>query len=162
MRWTAKHAIRTKLNLLSAPLLAPLASALLMSFAFESAATETRHLGGGDAWSYSGEVVLRPGSGTCTRIPCGRYCEKNYCAQGAGHLGTDGSWWYDGTFVDGRMEGIGRYENDFYFYKGGFKNNQFDGEGILTCLINGPVFRGIFVHGSLNGESVSWEGPCGD
>ena len=60
------------------------------------------------------------------------------------------------------MEGIGRYENDFYFYKGGFKNNQFDGESILTCLVNGPVFRGIFVNGTLNGEFVSWKGPCGD
>ena len=131
-------------------------------FALESAATETGHLGGGDAWSYSGEVVFRPGSGTCTRIPCGRYCENDYCAHGTGHLGTDGSWWYDGTFVDGRMEGIGRYENDFYFYKGGFKDNQFDGKGTLTCLVNGPVFWGGFVNGTLNGRPVGWEGPCGD
>ena len=163
MRWTAMHAVRTKVGLRPSPFLAPLTWAIFMSFAFESAATETRHLGGGDAWSYSGEVVLKPGSGKgCTRIPCGQYCQNDYCAHGTGHLGTDGSWWYDGTFVDGRMEGIGRYENDFYFYKGGFKNNQFDGESILTCLVNGPVFRGIFVNGTLNGEFVSWKGPCGD
>ena len=75
-------------------------------------------------------------------------------------LGTDGSWWYDGSFVDGQMEGHGRYENDFYVYEGEFKNNQFDGNGVLTCLVNGPAYRGVFVNGSLNGKTVGWQGPC--
>lgn len=145
--------------------------------AFEYAATEAWAIGGGDAWSYSGEVVFRPGAGTCTSIPCSRYCEDSYCAHGTGHLGTDGSWWYDGTFVDGRMEGIGRLENDFYVYEGGFKNNEFDGPGTLTCL-SGPRYEGAFAAGKLIGEfrlpgsqnvvktrlppgaRVGWEGPC--
>ena len=82
------------------------------------------------------------------------------CAHGTGHLGTDGSWWYDGSFVHGQMEGHGRYENDFYVYEGEFKNNQFDGKGVLTCLVSGPAYRGVFVNGSLNGKPVGWQGPC--
>ena len=67
MRWTAIHAVRTKVGLRPSPFLAPLTWAIFMSFAFESAATETRHLGGGDAWSYSGEVMLKQALGKVAR-----------------------------------------------------------------------------------------------
>jgi hypothetical protein len=133
-------------------------------------------IGGGDAWSYEGEVIVAGGQ-TCTHIPCNFYCEKGVCAHGTGHLGTDGSWWYDGTFVGGQMEGFGRYENDFYVYEGGFESNKFHGQGKLSCHL-GPLYEGNFDKGNLvrefriagspktvktrilPGQPVGWIGPC--
>lgn len=132
------------------------------------------NIGGGDAWSYTGEGI-GPSAVTCSFIPCRVYCGRGFCAHGKGHLGTDGSWWYSGDFVQGRMEGQGRYENDFYVYVGGFKNNVFDGKGQLDCLA-GPHYLGEFSEGRLvspfesaglpaetrikPGEPVGWVGPC--
>src|SRR5690242_9346045 len=101
-------------------------------------------------------------------------CRLGYCAHGTGHLEADGGWWYDGTFVDGMMDGRGRYENDFYIHTGGFKNNEFDGKGGLKCL-DGPWYETRFSEGSLielrssnypvetrikPGQRVGWQGPC--
>src|SRR5262245_62080632 len=115
-------------------------------------------IGGGDAWSYEGEVIVAGGQ-TCTHIPCNFYCARGVCAHGKGHLGTDGSWWYDGTFVGGQMEGFGRLENDFYVYQGGFKRNKFDGDGVLTCH-GGATYRGHFIAGTLSGKAIGWKEPC--
>jgi hypothetical protein len=131
-------------------------------------------IGGGDAWSYVGEGIS-PSPLTCSHIPCRFYCGSGYCAHGRGHLGTDGSWWYDGDFVRGQMEGRGRYENDFYVYTGGFKGNEFDGKGQIACL-TGPYYLGEFADGRLvgqllsagrsvetrikTGDLVDWIGPC--
>jgi hypothetical protein len=150
-----------------------------LCFAFEPKTAETRRLSTNDSWQYEGEVELRPGyGGNCYSPPvCLEYCSAGYCPHGFGHLGTDASWSYDGTFVHGRIEGVGVYENDFYRYVGGFKAGLFDGHGVLTCG-SGGRFEGTFVHGYMRRQFnigppdehgtgqvfsdtwVGWEGPC--
>ena len=114
---------------------------------------ETRALYWGDSWSYEGEV--RPGvramRGRTPLNPWAPICNDGYCAHGYGDLGTDGSWGYKGTFVDGLMHGHGTYWNDYYDYVGSFERDDFDGLGVLTCL-DGYKFEGIFDDGKMTGQ----------
>jgi hypothetical protein len=143
------------------------------------AAAEIKQIqGGGDSWSYEGEVEAKPAAtAACMNTPnCSQYCDAHYCAHGSGSLGTDGGLVYKGSFVHGRFEGFGHYETDFYDYDGEFKQGKFDGHGVLTCLrggyydgtfvagaIPGPLtdeYRGIKRLEQLVGKPVGWVGPC--
>ncbi len=120
---------------------------------------ETMRLSFRDAWSYKGEV--RPGAGartSCAHAGC-PYCDSGYCAHGNGSLDHDGSWAYQGTFVDGVLHGRGHLSNDYYEYVGGFDRGEYHGPGSLTCL-DGKRFEGNFERGRLNGRIVGWVGPC--
>ncbi len=124
---------------------------------------ETMRLSFRDAWHYQGEVRSDSGARTPCVYPGCPYCSSGYCAHGNGSLGHDGSWGYQGSFVDGIMHGRGRLSNDFYEYVGGFDRGEYHGLGVLTCgggSGDGKRFEGIFERGRLNGRTVGWVGPC--
>ena len=57
-----------------------------------------------------------------------------------------------GDFLNGKKEGSGTlyYENEKLGYCGLFKNNKFEGVGILLSK-EGKLFSGIFHNGEING-----------
>ena len=113
-----------------------------------------------DLWSFSGPTKFISHTGTTCRTAgvCARYCVNDHCAHGSGHLGSDGSWWYDGEFVEGYMTGTGVMTTDFYEYTGGFEMGRPHGHGVLVCL-QGRGFEGNWIHGSLDGQFAGYDFP---
>lgn len=61
---------------------------------------------------------------------------------------------YTGEKVDGKKEGIGKYEwTDSSVYEGEFSNDQINGQGKLTIPQKG-TYEGKFVNGKKNGQGI--------
>ena len=119
--------------------------------------SDVHELGSPDYWYYKGELEARPSSVQPRPLAAGTgaYCDDSYCAHGSGRLGTDGGLSYEGTFVDGRMDGFGTYSDDSIDYVGRFKEGQPHGQGTLTCP-DGRRFEGVFADGWLSGKHWLW------
>jgi len=59
---------------------------------------------------------------------------------------------YEGEFVDGKQEGIGRYTFENGEYYGHFSDNEFDGNGKLA--ISGEIYEGEFKNGKRHGKGI--------
>lgn len=64
--------------------------------------------------------------------------------------GTTVTWRYEGTFVDGRLEGEGSYSDDLGFYSGSFTNSLPSGQGVYTSH-EGWNYTGEFQAGCMTG-----------
>lgn len=61
---------------------------------------------------------------------------------------------FEGFFVQGQKNGIGRYEKKSqYVYFGNFARNKMTGQGTIT-FSNGRHYKGHFVDGKFHGEGV--------
>ncbi len=61
---------------------------------------------------------------------------------------------YDGSFVNGKMQGQGTFEwNDGTKYVGEFQDNKINGNGILTTPEN-ESYEGNFINGKKNGQGT--------
>lgn len=95
------------------------------------------------------------GKGTFTRKDGARYEGdfRNYVFHGQGRLSDmQGNVW-EGTFVDGQLEGKGKSSTYLGDYEGEFKQWSFNGKGVLKRR-NGDVYQGGFADGAYNGEGT--------
>jgi hypothetical protein len=60
---------------------------------------------------------------------------------------------WEGTFVDGRLEGMGKSKGPQGTYEGEFKSWRFHGRGVLR-LPNGDVYEGAFANGMYEGPGT--------
>lgn len=61
---------------------------------------------------------------------------------------------YTGERIDGKKQGIGKYEwNDGSIYEGEFSDDKINGKGKLTLLENG-VYEGTFINGKKSGQGI--------
>lgn len=63
-------------------------------------------------------------------------------------------WGYEGNFVDGELEGMGKMTSPAKCYEGMFQKGLFHGEGIMTYTKTGRKFVGEFANGTYNGSGV--------
>lgn len=77
---------------------------------------------------------------------------RNWLFHGRGRL-TDKSHTWEGTFVDGNLDGRGKATEWRGTYEGEFKNWQFHGQGKLR-LRNGDVYEGAFANGYYEGQGT--------
>ena len=136
----------------------------LIGFLFASSASagdsaqQTMRLSWQDTWYYDGEVRRDSGKrDECHTADC-PYCTNGFCAHGVGSLGHDGSWDYEGSFVDGVIHGNGAFHGDFYKYVGGFENGKFHGYGVYVGC--GGRLEGKFTHGRFPGKAENWYYSC--
>eukprot|EP00756_Hemistasia_phaeocysticola_P023471 Hpha_TRINITY_DN15896_c2_g13::TRINITY_DN15896_c2_g13_i1::g.191952::m.191952 len=63
---------------------------------------------------------------------------------------------YEGEFVDGRKEGHGTFREEYFEYKGSFRNNVKEGFGIQTCIEPGKeaTYEGEWRAGRRCGQGV--------
>jgi len=106
-----------------------------------------------DLWVYEGNVEISDSPGNAWL-----YCGEGYCAHGAGRVGRDGGFSYEGAFDHGHIGEYGTASDDFWDYVGGFKYGLFHGEGELAC-VDGRHFKGTFYYGKLLG--TDWSVLCG-
>lgn len=94
------------------------------------------------------------GSGRFTRKDGGHYEGefRNWLFHGRGRF-TDKTNTWEGTFVDGKLEGRGKATEWRGTYEGEFKNWQFHGQGKLR-LKNGDLYEGAFANGFYEGQGT--------
>jgi hypothetical protein len=63
-------------------------------------------------------------------------------------------WNYEGDFVDGELEGMGKMTSPTKIYTGMFQKGVFHGEGTLEYLKTGRKYVGEFANGTYNGSGI--------
>ena len=61
---------------------------------------------------------------------------------------------YIGEFINGERCGKGDLTTEKYHYKGDFKNNKFDGFGVIEFLNEGHKYEGHFDENEMSGKGI--------
>ena len=92
----------------------------------------------------SGQGLLQTGDETVE----GTFYKNKLSGQGKRVFSSGDS--YEGKWVDGVLEGFGKYETQSVSYQGNFANNVENGYGILTT--SSFVYQGNFQNGLFHGQ----------
>jgi hypothetical protein len=81
---------------------------------------------------------------------------RNNKFHGHGMFNNEPNGVFEGEFIDGVMNGTGKYSKGSERYAGEFKNGLFHGHG-MYCYSNGDRYEGGFTNGKKDGKGVFYK-----